>query len=74
MHGDMQMHVMVLGKKSRPFLNNSTSSLSVAYTDEAIKEVNLFFQSKKGYVGTDGNFIYDNNTDTIRYVLENMTG
>lgn len=49
-------------------------SLTVAYTDEATEEIKGFLNSKRGYVGTDGQFIVDVNTDTIKYVLHNSTG
>ena len=49
-------------------------SLTVAYTDESVAEIKEFLNSKRGYVGTDGRFIVDCNTDTIQYVLHNSTG
>jgi hypothetical protein len=50
------------------------TSLTVAYSDDAMKESERHFASKKGYVGTDGRFLMDNNIDTIKYVLFNLTG
>lgn len=49
-------------------------SANIAYTDEAIAENNKFLNSKACYVGADGGLNYDTNTDTINYVLQNLTG
>jgi hypothetical protein len=49
-------------------------SATVLYSDEAIKEVNNFLNSKSCYVNTDGSFTYDTNTDTIKYILQTLTG
>jgi len=54
--------------------DGDTSSCTVAYSDEAIKEVNDFFKSKIAYIGTDGQFIANLETDTVKYLLQNLTG
>jgi len=45
----------------------------MAYSDEAIKEVDDFLKTKIAYIGTDGKFIANLNTDTVQYVLQNLT-
>lgn len=54
--------------------DGDTSSCTVAYSDEAVKEVNDFFKSKIAYIGTNGSFIANLETDTIKYILQNLTG
>lgn len=54
--------------------DGDTCSFTVAYTDESIRETDKFLRSKKGYVGSNGKFKADCNTDTIKYVLHNLTG
>lgn len=54
--------------------DGDTMSLTVVYSDEAVKETDKFLSSKKGYVGTDGRFYRDNEIDSIAYVLYNLTG
>lgn len=54
--------------------DGDTASGNIAYTDEAIKEVKEFLASKKYYIGTDGKISFSANTDTVGYVLKNMTG
>ena len=51
-----------------------TVSATIVYSNESIKEVNDFLNSKACYVNTDGSFTYDTNTDTVKYVLANMVG
>lgn len=69
---------MGTGQASRACLKNTfdgdTTSANFVYTDEAISEVKVFFNAKKAYVGTDGQFINDTNVDTIAHVLNNITG
>lgn len=54
--------------------DGDTCSFTVVYTDESTKETDAFLTSKKGFVGTNGKFTADCNTDTIKYVLHNLTG
>ena len=54
--------------------DGDTSSFTSVYSDEALKECDSFFKKKLAYVGTDGKFINDHNTDTINYVTTFMTG
>lgn len=53
--------------------DGDTSSLTVLYSDESIKEVEEFLDSTKAYVGTDGNFIASFDTDTVGFVFHNLT-
>lgn len=46
----------------------------MVYSDNAIKEVNDFFNSKKAYLDTKGNLLFSCGTDTVNYVLHNLTG
>lgn len=54
--------------------DGDTCSANFVYTDEALDEINKFFNSKKAYVGTDGRFINDTSVDTVMHVLRNITG
>lgn len=54
--------------------DGDTASGSICYSDEAIAEVNKLFQSRKFYIGTDGRMNFSTATDTIKFVLHNMTG
>lgn len=54
--------------------DGDTSSCTVAYSDEAIKEVDDFFKSKIAYIDTNGEFIANLETDTVKYLLQNLTG
>jgi hypothetical protein len=49
-------------------------SWTAIYTEDAITEAENYFKSKMAYVGHDGDFIFDTNIDTIKFVLQNMTG
>lgn len=66
-------HLNRMGPMGGDFDGDMTS-LTVAYSDDGMKESERHFASKKGYVGTDGKFLMDNNIDTIKYVLFNLTG
>lgn len=48
--------------------------MTFVYSDEAIEEINKTLKSKKFYVGSNGKLNYSVNTDTIKFVLQNMTG
>jgi hypothetical protein len=54
--------------------DGDTASFNIAYSDEAMDEAKKFFNSKIGYVASDGKFLSNVETDTIRYVLHNLTG
>ncbi len=49
-------------------------SLTVAYSEESIEEVDNYLNSKNSLVNTDGKFMHDTITDTVQYVLANMVG
>lgn len=61
-------------KKLGGDFDGDTASASIAYTDEAIAEIERFLKSKACYVNTDGEFVNDINVDTISFVLKNLTG
>ncbi len=54
--------------------DGDTCSWTCLYSDEALKENENFFMSKRAYVGTDGRFINSVQTDTVEFVLANLTG
>ena len=54
--------------------DGDTCSFTAVYSDEACAEIRKYFDSKKAYVGSDGRFLADINVDTIKFVLQNMTG
>jgi len=49
-------------------------SYNVVYTDEAINEVTDLLNSKKYYLDFTGNLTHSVATDTIKYVVQNLTG
>lgn len=54
--------------------DGDTSSATVAYSQEAIEECEEFFNSRRAYVGTDGQFINRAGVHTTELVLRNLTG
>ena len=64
------LHLSMLGAD----FDGDTCSLTILYSDESIKEVNEYLQSKRYYVGTNGRVNFSTGTDTVSYVLANMTG
>lgn len=48
--------------------------MNFLYSEDAIKECKDFFNSTRCYVGTDGKFINSLEIDTVKYVLQNLTG
>lgn len=65
-------HPSKLGRMGADF-DGDTVSFNVVYSDEAVKEAEAFMQSKRYYVGTDGKISFSSETDTIKYVLKNLT-
>lgn len=49
-------------------------SFNVVYSDNAIAEIKDYLNSAKFYVGFSGEMNFSAETDTIKYVLKNMTG
>lgn len=54
--------------------DGDTSSCNITYTDESIAEIEKYFNSRRAYVGTKGEFINSTSISTIELVLHNMTG
>lgn len=54
--------------------DGDTSSYQVAYSQEAVAECEDYFNSRRAYVGTDGQFINRTDVHTVELVLRNMTG
>lgn len=50
------------------------SSFNVVYSDNAVDEVNQYLNSARAYLNADGSLKASPITDTIEYVLYNMTG
>ena len=46
----------------------------MVYSDEAIEDIDKYLNSKKYYVASNGKLSFSSNTDTVKYVLQNMTG
>lgn len=72
-YNSMSPHSAHLSKLTADF-DGDTASGNATYTDEAREEVKNFLNSKRAYVGADGNFIYDTSVDTTKYVLAFITG
>ena len=53
--------------------DGDTVSITAVYSEEAIKEVKNFLGSKRAYVGTDGKFKASVSTDTINFIMYNLT-
>ena len=43
------------------------------YSDEAKEEIDNFLNSKRAYVGTDGQFMASIGTNNVELVLHNLT-
>lgn len=65
-------HTSKLDRLTADF-DGDTMSYTIAYTDESIREVNDFLNSKRAYVGTDGRPLASVAIDTVNLVLHNMT-
>lgn len=65
-------HPSKLGRLGADF-DGDTVSFNVVYTDEAMREVEEYLNSRRYYVGTDGRISFSSETDTVKYVLQNMT-
>lgn len=53
--------------------DGDTCSYNAVYTEEAIAEVGKFLNSRRYYVGSSGEISFSADTDTIGFVLQNMT-
>lgn len=62
-----------LGRLGADF-DGDTCSANIAYSQEAIEECEEFFNSRRAYVGTDGQFINKTGVNTVELVLRNLTG
>lgn len=69
----MSPHPTHLARLGADF-DGDTMSANIAYSVEAKKEVQKLLNSRKYYVGTDGKMNFSADTDTIGYVLANITG
>jgi hypothetical protein len=66
-------HTSKLARLGADF-DGDTSSMNVTYTDESIREIDEFLNSKRAYVGTDGRPIASIAISTVDLVLYNLTG
>lgn len=48
-------------------------SLQIVYSDEAKREVKKLVNSRRYYVTTGGKIAFSCGTDTVKFVLKNMT-
>lgn len=68
----MSPHASKLQRLTADF-DGDTASLNVVYSDEAIEEAEKLMNSKRYYVGSNGKISFSAETDTVKYVLQNMT-
>ena len=54
--------------------DGDTASFNVVYSDNALAEIKEYLASAKFYVSFSGEMNFSAETDTIKYVLKNMTG
>ena len=54
--------------------DGDTASFNAVYTDEAVKEVQEYLNSKAAYVDPRGGLRANANVATVALVLRNMTG
>lgn len=54
--------------------DGDTVSLNIVYSDEAIAEVHKLLGSRNFYLNTSNKIAFSNSTDTMNYVVQNMTG
>lgn len=54
--------------------DGDTGSGNATYTEESIEEVGKYLQTRRAYVGTDGEFAASTSTSTVDLVLFNLTG
>jgi len=66
-------HSSRLGRLGADF-DGDTSSANICYSDESIRECETYFNSRRAYVGTNGEFINSTSVSTVELVLHNMTG
>lgn len=54
--------------------DGDTCSLTVVYSDTALREIKEFFNDKRAYLDTSGNIMHSTDIDTVAFVLHNLTG
>lgn len=54
--------------------DGDTVTVMVLYTEESIREIHKKLNSRSFYVNTSGNISFSLNTDTVEYLLQNLTG
>ena len=54
--------------------DGDTCSVIVAYSEEAIEEVKNKLNSRSFYVNTSGKISFSLATDTVDYLVQNVTG
>lgn len=54
--------------------DGDTCSGTAVYSKESVDELMRFFQSRRAYVDTTGQFVASTNVDTVQLVLHNLTG
>jgi hypothetical protein len=66
-------HSSRLARLNADFDGDTASGIAL-YSQEAIAEVDTLLKKKEFYVGPDGEFTSNLSTDTITYILHNLTG
>ena len=66
------------GKGLRPYLNTrfdgDTGSGTIGYSEDTKMEIRDLLHSRRYYVGTNGKINFTIDTDTVKYLLHNLTG
>lgn len=65
-------HSIHLKRLGADFDGDMCSSNSV-YTEEAVKEVTDYLNSRRAYIGTDGNFVHSTSVATVDLVFHNFS-
>jgi len=69
----MMPHSSRLDRLTADFDGDMTSGNGI-YTLEALQEIKDYFDSRRAYVDTNGEFLYSTGVSTVNLVLHNMTG
>ena len=54
--------------------DGDTLSVVIVYSEEAIEEIDKKLNSRNMYVNSSGNISFTMATDTVNYLLQNITG
>lgn len=68
----MAPHPAKLDKLGADF-DGDTMTCNFIYSDESVKEIKRYFQTKRAYIGIDGHIISSTNVSTVALTLHNLT-